>query len=131
VGPLRLLLDTHTFFWWEAGDRSLSSRAREAIADPGNEIFVSAVTAWELVTKYRSGKAPGFAALATDVAGAIAAQGMTELSLTTRHAEAAANLPKHHRDPIDRFLIAQAVTGDMTIVTADTVFSSYPVKLLW
>lgn len=56
---------------------------------------------------------------------------MTELALTMRHTETASNLPPHHKDPMDRFLIGQAIIGDMTIITIDAIFASYGVKLLW
>lgn len=131
MGPLRLLLDTHAFYWWSTTNTALSAGAKDAIADNRNQVFVSAVTGWEIVAKFRSGKAPDFESVAGDVAGAIAAQGMTELPLTVRHAEAAANLPTHHKDPMDRFIIAQAVAEDMTIVTADAAFARYEVKCLW
>jgi len=131
MGSLKLLLDTHTFYWWYTGETALSPRARAAIADDGNEKYVSAITAWEFITKHRSGKEPGFGGIAADVAGAIAAQGFSELAITTRHAEMSANLPLHHKDPMDRFLIAQAIVEDMTIITADRIFGSYTAKLLW
>jgi PIN domain nuclease of toxin-antitoxin system len=127
----RLLLDTHAFYWWLTGNTALSVTARAAIADRQNEKYVSAVTAWEFITKFRSGREPGFIRIAADVSGAVAAQGMTELPLTMRHSETASNLPPHHKDPMDRFLIGQALVADMTIVTIDTIFATYGVKVLW
>lgn len=128
----RLLLDTHSFYWWTTGDHALSVPARAAIADKQNEIYVSAVSAWEIITKFRTGKEPGFAHLAADVFGEILAQGFSELAITTRHAEMASNLPLYHKDPMDRFLIGQAMVEDMTIVTVDGVFSKYAgVRVLW
>jgi PIN domain nuclease of toxin-antitoxin system len=73
----------------------------------------------------------GFGVIAADVAGAIAAQGFTPLGLSMHHTEVASNLPLHHKDPMDRFLIGQAVVEDMTIVTMDGIFGNYPAKLLW
>jgi PIN domain nuclease of toxin-antitoxin system len=131
MGALNLLLDTHTFYWWCIDSPALSATARAAIADSGNEKYVSAITAWEIITKFRSGKEPGFAGLAADVIGAVLAQGFSELPIATRHAEVSANLPSHHKDPMDRFLIAQAIVEDMTIVTTDGSFSSYTARLLW
>jgi len=131
MGPLRLLLDTHAFYWWHRGDPALSAPARTAIADSQNEKYVSAITAWELITKFRSGKQPEFAGIAADVAAAVAAHGFIPLPITVGHAQAASELPLQHKDPMDRFLIGQAVAEDMTIVTADRVFASYSVKLLW
>ena len=131
MGALKLLLDTHAFYWWHTGDRALSAKAHAAISNERNEKHVSAITAWEFIAKFRSGKEPGFSAIAADVAGAIAAQGLTELAISLRHAEVAANLPLHHKDPMDRLLIAQALVEDMTIITADGAFTSYGAKLLW
>ena len=67
---MRLLLDTHAFLWWLAGDQALSEAARAAIADPENEVFISAASAWEIATKYRLGKLPGAAVIAADIPGA-------------------------------------------------------------
>jgi PIN domain nuclease of toxin-antitoxin system len=131
MGPLRLLLDTHTLYWWHRGDAALSAPAQAAIADSGNEKYVSAITAWEFITKFRSGKQPEFAGIAVDVAAVVAAHGFIPLPISMRHAEVASSLPLHHKDPMDRFLIGQAIVEDMTIVTADGVFTSYTARLLW
>ncbi len=131
MGPLRLLLDTHALYWWHRGDPALSVAARAAIVDSRNEKYVSAITAWELVAKFRSGKQPEFAAIAQDVAAVIARHGFNQLPISMRHSQAAADLPLHHKDPMDRFLIGQATIENMTIVTADGAFSSYNVKVLW
>jgi PIN domain nuclease of toxin-antitoxin system len=131
MGALRLLLDTHAFYWWHRGDPALSMPARSAIGNGQNEMFVSAITAWEFITKFRSGKQPAFAAIAADVAAAVVAHGFGELPITLRHAQMASNLPLHHRDPMDRFIIGQALVEDMTIVTMDSVFASYGTKTLW
>jgi PIN domain nuclease of toxin-antitoxin system len=131
MGPIRLLLDTHTLYWWHRGDPALSASARASIADSHNEKYVSAITAWEFVAKFRSGKQPEFAAIATDVAAVVAAHGFIEMPITMRHAQVAANLPSHHKDPMDRFLIGQAIVEDMTIVTVDDAFATYAAKVLW
>jgi PIN domain nuclease of toxin-antitoxin system len=131
MGAVRLLLDTHAFYWWCIDDPALSLAARAAIADSQNEKYVSVITAWEFITKFRSGKEPGFNHIAADVSDAVAAQGLTELAITMRHAAVAANLPLHHKDPMDRILIAQAMVEDMTIVTIDRNFTSYAAKTLW
>ena len=131
MGPLRLLLDTHTFYWWHRGDPALPATAHAAISDSQNEVYVSAITAWEFITKFRSGKQPEFAGIAAEVAAAIAAHGFVQLPIAVGHAQVASELPVHHKDPMDRFLIGQAIAEDMTIVTADRVFASYAVRLLW
>lgn len=126
-----LLLDTCPFYWWHTGDALLTAKARAAIADLATENFVSAVSAWEIVTKWRSGKEPGFASMAVDFAGVIQAQGFRELALTVRHAELSANLPMHHKDPFDRMLIAQALLENMAIVTGDSIFDLYGMNRMW
>lgn len=131
MGPLRLLLDTHTLYWWHRGDEALSEVALAAIADSANEKFVSAITAWEFITKYRSGKQPEFASIAADAMAVVAAHGFVPLPVTMQHAQIAAGLPLHHKDPLDRLLIGQAIVEDMTIITADSAFASYTAKLLW
>ena len=128
---MRLLLDTHALIWWLAADDALSPTARSAIADPANDVFVSAASAWEIATKHRIGKLPGAALLAADVAGFVAAQGFSELPISIRHGQIAGNLPRIHKDPFDRMLIAQAVAADMTLVSNEALFGAYGVARLW
>jgi len=128
---VRLLLDTHTLLWWLAGDQALSDAACEAIADPDNEVFISAASAWEIATKYRLGRLPGAALIAADIAGAVASQGFTELPISIRDGQAAGRLPAVHKDPFDRMLIAQAITAGMVIVSNEALFNAYAVPRLW
>ena len=128
---MRLLLDTHAFLWWLAGDARLSRRARVAIRSDSNETHVSAASAWEIATKYRIGKLSHASAVATGVRAAIASQAFRELPVTVTHAQAAGALEGSHRDPFDRMLIAQALTENMAFVTNEERFSSYFVRRLW
>lgn len=128
---MRLLLDTHALIWWLAADDALSSTARDAIADPASDIFVSAASAWEIATKHRIGKLPGAALLAADVAGFVAAQGFNELPISIRHGQIAGVLPWVHNDPFDRILVAQAIAADLTLVSNDAILGAYAVALLW
>ena len=128
---MRLLLDTHALIWWLLGDTALSLAAQTAIADPANDVFVSAASAWEIATKHRIGRLPRAALLAADVAGFVAAQGFNELPISIRDGQIAGNLPRIHKDPFDRMLIAQAVTGDMTLVSNEALFGAYGVARLW
>ena len=128
---MRLLLDTHTFLWWLAGNMRLSMKGRLAIEDAGSDVIVSAASAWEITTKHRIGKLPEASAVAQDAAGAIASQGFEELPVTVADAERAGRLPGPHRDPFDRMLIAQAIRRDLTILSIDEVFDQYGVNRLW
>lgn len=126
-----LLLDTHTFLWWLAGDTSLSATARSAIEDERNAIHVSAASAWEISTKHRIGKLPDVGAIVGDLDAVILGQGFTPLPISTRHGQVAGALPGPHRDPFDRMLIAQAMLGDMLLVSNEVVFDAYGVRRLW
>jgi PIN domain nuclease of toxin-antitoxin system len=128
---LNLLLDTHAFLWWIAGDPALSRPARTAIGDDGNTVFVSAASAWEITTKFRIGKLPGVATIADDLAGVLDAQGFIPLPITFVHGQAAGTLPGPLKDPFDRMLIAQAMLDRMALVSNEAGFAAYGVRLLW
>jgi PIN domain nuclease of toxin-antitoxin system len=129
---VRLLLDTHSFLWWVFADSQLSRTARSAIADDAeNEVFVSAASAWEITTKYRTGKLPHAAIVARDVAAAVTAEGFLPLSVSIRHGQRAGDLGGVHRDPFDRILIAQSMLEHLTLVSNETAFDPYGVSRLW
>jgi PIN domain nuclease of toxin-antitoxin system len=128
---MRLLLDSHVLVWWLAGDEALSATAREAIGNPDNAVFVSAATAWEIATKHRLGRMPQAAFLTADAAGIIAEQGFDELPVSIRHGQVAGSLPAVHADPFDRMLAAQALVGDLAIVSDAAIFDDYGVTRLW
>jgi PIN domain nuclease of toxin-antitoxin system len=128
---VRLLLDTHALLWWLLGDPALSPVARNAIADPGSEVFASAASACEITTKFRIGKLPKAAVIAADIAGIVAQHGFIELPLTIRHGQLAGSLPGIHKDPFDRILVAQAILADMQIVSRNEILSAYGIARLW
>jgi PIN domain nuclease of toxin-antitoxin system len=127
----RLLLDSHALFWFIDGDARLSPHAREAIQDTSNVVYVSAVTAWEIASKFRLGKWPGAQALANDLATIVSALSFEPLPLSLEHARRAGVLPNPHRDPFDRMLAAQAEIEDIPLVTADSAFQHFKVRILW
>ena len=123
---MNLLLDTHVVMWAFADPGRLSSRVRDLVADPRNMVAISAATVWEVEIKRQLGKlsAPdGFAAECIE-------RGFDELPIEFAHAQAAGQLPRHHDDPFDRMLIAQAIVEGFDIVTSDVVFHSYGVRLV-
>jgi PIN domain nuclease of toxin-antitoxin system len=128
---VRLLLDTHALLWWLLGDPALSPVARSAIADPGNEVFASAASAWEITTKFRIGKLPKAAVIAADIASIVTQHGFVELPVSIRQGQLAGSLPGIHKDPFDRILIAQAILADMQIVSRDEILSAYGIARLW
>jgi PIN domain nuclease of toxin-antitoxin system len=123
---MRLLLDARALLWWLADDPSLDGAAREAIADPANEVIVSAATVWEIAIKRALGKvsAPDGLAEVVDRAGFI------EAPVTAVDAGQAAGLEPHHRDPFDRMLVAQASRLRAVVVTRDQVFARNGIETL-
>ena len=122
---MRLLLDTHLLLWASEESDRLSSEARMAIVDPGNELIFSVISIWEIAIKHAKGL-PSFRAAPGLVRDALLQNGYSELDITGRHAVALANLPAIHKDPFDRLLIAQAIVEGITLLTADPVIASYP-----
>jgi len=128
---LELLLDTHALIWWLLGDPALSTKARSAIDDDSNTVFVSAASAWEITTKHRLGKLPGAASFAADLGAALASKGFLALPVNLLHGQEAGALPGPHKDPFDRMLIAQAMIENLTLVSNEKVFDAFGVKRLW
>ena len=128
---MRILLDTHAFLWWMAGNPRLAQAARRAVEADENDIVVSAASAWEIATKHRLGRLPEPDALASDIRAGIASQGFEDLPVSVADAERAGRLPGPHRDPFDRMLIAQALAHDLAIVSNEKAFDRYGVNRLW
>jgi PIN domain nuclease of toxin-antitoxin system len=124
------LLDTQSLLWWREANRKLGPRARSAIEIEAAGVFVSAASAWELAIKSRLGKLRIREPLDRWLPEAIASSGFLALNVTLRHAAHVWSLPDHHADPFDRLLIAQARLEDLTIVTSDTAFDDYDVRVL-
>ena len=122
----RLLLDTHVLLWALEDSQALSVDARRSIADTRNEVFVSAVSIWEMEIKRSLGKlrAPD------NLADTVQEAGFAALPITLAHAEQAGMLPPHHRDPFDRMLVAQALAEGLVVVTDDALIPKYGVRTM-
>lgn len=121
---MRLLLDTSVFLWWLANDGRLGPEARVAIAGPDTEVFVSSASTWEIAVKRASGKliAP------FDLAATIGANDFIPLPIEIEHAVAAGELARHHADPFDRMLIAQAQLAGLRLATTDGEIAKYDIR---
>ena len=126
---MRLLLDTQILIWAYGKSRQLAPATTEVLADPAHELFVSVVTMWEMTIKEQIGKLHLPLPAKQFVANAQNEGMMQVLPVAESHVWQVGNLPLHHRDPFDRLLIAQAITEDLVILTSDSVFRDYPVKL--
>lgn len=128
---MKVLVDTHAFFWWVMDDPKLSRPARSVIEDEDNQIFISAVIAWELATKARFGKWEEAVALASDIEDVLQRNSFAALPITMEHARVAGWLSPRHRDPFDRMLAAQSQIEDVPLVTADPIFKTFGTRTLW
>jgi PIN domain nuclease of toxin-antitoxin system len=118
----RVLLDTHVFMWWVESSSQVKAEWLELVLDPGNVVYVSAVTAWEIEIKKRAGKLR----FGHDIAEVASELGFEHLSVTMQHASTAGSLDWEHRDPFDRMLVAQARDNAMTLLSADKAMKSAP-----
>ena len=123
---MKLLLDSHILLWSLMEVHRLGAHIRDAIASPANEVFVSAVSMWELAVKREKGKlhAPD------DLVSIVQRRGFTPLPLSLSHAEQAAMLPVYHRDPFDRMLVAQAQAEGLILVTQDARVRRYGIRTM-
>lgn len=121
---MNLLLDTRAVLWWVGGE-SLSTEAAEAIADPENMACVSAATIWEISIKEALGKLT----IEGDL-NAILAEDFEPIPITFDDGRRAGGLPRHHRDPFDRMLVAQALSRELTLVSRDRRLEPYGVQIL-
>ena len=121
---MNLLLDTCTLLWWVNNDE-LSASAADAIADPENRVWVSAASVWEISIKTAIGKL----AMHGDL-DSIIDEDFEHLPITAAHGRLAGRLPRHHRDPFDRMLIAQAQQEGFTLATRDSNIKKYGTAIL-
>ena len=124
---MKLLLDTHVLLWWLSNHTSLTTKAAAVIKDGGNDIFVSAVTGWEISIKRALGKlkAPD------DLEEALETNRFNHLPISIRHGLVAGSLPRHHDDPFDRMLISQSHVEGMTLISADQIIKKYDISVIW
>ena len=128
---MRLLLDTCTFLWLAVDDPQLTAAARSNCRDPGNEVFLSALSAWEIAIKHRLGRLPLPEPPHRYVPSRRQWLRVEPLAFDERSAAHDALLPAHHTDPFDRGLVSQAILNGMTIVTPDAHIAQYPAPILW
>ena len=127
---MNILLDTHALIWFTEGSEQMSSRALSEIADPKNKKFLSIISLWEIVIKSSSNKLEFNYSLA-EVNYFLSLNNIKTLGINTDNLEVLTNLAFYHKDPFDRIIIAQAISENLTIVSADRHFSAYPVSVLW
>jgi len=128
---VRLLLDTHALLWWYSDDPALPKSCKKLIAQPDSIVFVSAVSAWEIATKFRLGRLPTASDLVQDFGGYLDRENFQSVPVSYDHAIHAGMLPGPHQDPFDRMLIAQAEIEKLFIVSNEKIFDRYGVRRIW
>jgi PIN domain nuclease of toxin-antitoxin system len=119
---LKLLLDSHILLWWTAGDRRLGARAERILSTPDNELYVSAASWWELGLKQAAGRLRlDMKILRLELQN----RRFVELPVTSDHADVARDLTRHHTDPFDHMLVAQATHAGLSLLTRDRNLKAY------
>lgn len=126
---MRLLLDTHVFLWYIAGDERLNDTLRTAI-QTCETAYLSVVSLWEASIKYRLGKLPLSEPPGTWLQSQRQRHGIESLDLVEQAVARLDSLPVHHRDPFDRMLVCQSLEHDLQIVTVDALLLKYPARFL-
>lgn len=124
---MRLLLDTSILIWAAADSPALPAYARKALADPRCELYISVASVWEIAIKVSLGK---LVFPVDRMSSVLNDTGCIVLPISADHAIGAAALPKHHSDPFDRMLVAQAQLEGLVLLTADSLIPRYDVPLL-
>jgi PIN domain nuclease of toxin-antitoxin system len=123
---MNLLLDTHVLLWWLDDSSKLSQQAHRAISDGKRPAFVSVASIWEIRIKEALGKLK----IPRNFQKVLEDQPFEILDITAQHAHAVSRLPKHHRDPFDRMLVAQAKTERLMLATRDAHLKQYNISIL-
>ena len=126
---MKLLLDTHALIWWLTDNPRLSPAAREAIADPDNQVFASAASGYEIANQQRLGRLTP--RIADELPAALRQATIPVHRLSLKHTIAAGLLPGPHHDFWDRLIMAQATSDDLSVVTIDPVFRDYGLPVVW
>ena len=127
---MKILLDTHIFLWFITGNARLSEVVKAAIRDSDNDVYLSAVSNWEIVVKYQLGKLPLPKPPETYIPEKRELHQISSLPLDEGSVAKLTQLPALHRDPFDQMLICQAMQHELVIVTVDRAIQAYPVKTI-
>ena len=128
---MKLLLDTHTFIWWDSDPLRLTPPILDMCQDPENLLLLSVASVWEMQIKLQLGKLKLGLPLKELVEGQQQTNKIEVLSVKLEHVLALDKLSPHHKDPFDRLLIAQAHVEEAVLISKDPVFTKYTVKVIW
>ncbi len=127
----RLLLDTHTFLWWDSQPEKLSARVLALCQDPAVVLYLSLVSLWEIQIKSSLGKLPLALPLRDIVQEQQEQHSLQLLPITPAQIYVLETLPLHHNDSFARLLIAQSISEGLPFASADSQLSPYPASVIW
>ena len=128
---MRLLLDTHTLIWFDAGDSKLSTTARILIEDEDNHKLVSIASIWEMAIKESKGLLNLSVPFEDYIRQILSLEDFNLLNINLYHLNAIVTMPFHHKDPFDRLLIAQSMVERIPILSKDSAFDAYSINRIW
>ena len=128
---MKLLLDTHTFIWWDSEPAKLSTKVLALCQDQENTLILSVASVWQIQIKSQLGKIKLNLPMKELIISQQKINNIVILPIALKHILSLEGLPSHHKDPFDRLLIAQANTENAVLISCDSVFADYPVSLLW
>jgi PIN domain nuclease of toxin-antitoxin system len=128
---MTFLLDTHTFLWLAIEPEKLSPAVLNIVEQGGSELLLSAASGWEIALLVKLGRIELPEPPAVFIPAAMQALQVTPLPIGFTTAIAAASLPLIHRDPFDRILVAEALRGDITLLSKDEIIPRYGVRVVW
>ena len=128
---MRILLDTHTLIWFDAGDSKLSTTARILIEDEDNHKLVSIASIWEMAIKESKGLLNLSVPFEDYIRQILSLEDFNLLNINLDHLNAIVTMPFHHKDPFDRLLIAQSMVEEIPILSKDSAFDAYSINRIW
>jgi PIN domain nuclease of toxin-antitoxin system len=126
---VRILLDTHVFLWFIAGDSKLDERSQKLIENPATERYLSIASIWEITIKSSLGRLDVPLPVSALVRDHVWTNAIELLAITPEHLDVLHDLPYHHKDPFDRLIIAQALSEGFTLLAKDSAFGDYGLQL--
>ena len=128
---MKLLLDTCTFLWWSTGSETIPANVRHIVADPANDVWLSAVSTWEIAVKHALGRLPLPDPPELFIPRERRRHRLRSLGLDEKSTLHLSRLPRLHGDPFDRMLICQGIEHRLSLVTPDSLIAQYAVDTIW
>lgn len=127
---MKYLLDTHIFIWWLIEYHKLPKKIIEIIKNPNNELYLSAISSWEMCIKIQLKKLKLPEKPIDYIPKKLNEHSILALNITHQHTTKLLQLPLIHKDPFDRILISQTITENMILLSCDNILKRYPVKII-